>query len=777
MCDVALTERQSALEAAAQTPTATAACALTGPWLQPVAAALARHLAGLARGGAGRTHASVAVLRGLDHETLAAIALAACVDGVGRADALARIAERAGDRVAALRPGPSPRSDRAARARIGATLVNAVLLGAGEVFEPYRGQGELRLGLTPVAAATVARADLRGASVVHAPMVAPPRPWVDFATGAYLTPAAASGVTLVRVRDAAHRALLARALRADRLPRLFAAVNAIQAVPWRINRDLLALIETVRAHDLGLLAPARVAVPPRPAGWADMAAPARAAWRREAARAHDHNRMADAESVVLARDLATARALVAAGDRFWVPHNLDFRGRVYPIPAFNPQRGDAVRALFDFADGVALGPAGLYWLAIHVANTGDFDRIAKASFDERLTWVQGHLDAIAGVAADPAGTIGWWAGADAPFQFVRACIELTAALAAPDPAAFVSHLPVALDGSSSGLQHYAAALRDADGAGRVNLVSRPRPADIYQDVADRLTARVAQDAAAGIAEAIEWRDFGIVRATVKRAVMTSAYSAEAFGFRRQIMADTMRPLEAAVVAGARGRHPFTDGGWPAAGYLAGLLWQTVAEVAAGAGAGMAFFRQVARLAAREGQGLTWTTPLGLPVRHHYRRWRTERIALNFLDPRHTAARPGDICVDGRIFARVTTTLRARPTAALDRARQQSAVAPNVIHSMDASHLMLTVLAAAEAGIRDYALIHDSFGAHAGHCSAWSALIRRSLVDLYEGFDPCAAVRDAAWAVLSPAGRAGLPPLPERGRLDLTAILAADYAFA
>ncbi|MEV8760991.1 DNA-directed RNA polymerase, partial [Klebsiella pneumoniae] len=88
-----------------------------------------------------------------------------------------------------------------------------------------------------------------------------------------------------------------------------------------------------------------------------------------------------------------------------------------------------------------------------------------------------------------------------------------------------------------------------------------------------------------------------------------------------------------------------------------------------------------------------------------------------------------------------------------------------------------VLAAAEAGIRDYALIHDSFGAHAGHCSRWSALIRRSFVDLYAGYDPCAAVREAALAALLPAGRDALPPLPERGSLDLAAILGADYAFA
>ena len=80
-------------------------------------------------------------------------------------------------------------------------------------------------------------------------------------------------------------------------------------------------------------------------------------------------------SLLVASDIATASMI---GDKsFYVPMNCDFRGRVFGIPHFNFQREDNVRALFQFAQGIPIGEDGLYWLMIHAANCGDFDRISK----------------------------------------------------------------------------------------------------------------------------------------------------------------------------------------------------------------------------------------------------------------------------------------------------------------------------------------------------------------------------------------------------------------
>lgn len=55
---------------------------------------------------------------------------------------------------------------------------------------------------------------------------------------------------------------------------------------------------------------------------------------------------------------------------FWFPHNMDFRGRVYPTPPhLNHLSSDSVRSILQFARGEKLGPKGLRWLKVcHIVN-------------------------------------------------------------------------------------------------------------------------------------------------------------------------------------------------------------------------------------------------------------------------------------------------------------------------------------------------------------------------------------------------------------------------
>lgn len=42
-------------------------------------------------------------------------------------------------------------------------------------------------------------------------------------------------------------------------------------------------------------------------------------------------------------------------ERIYFPHNLDFRGRVYPLPLLNPQGTDFCKSLLEFADDCSFG--------------------------------------------------------------------------------------------------------------------------------------------------------------------------------------------------------------------------------------------------------------------------------------------------------------------------------------------------------------------------------------------------------------------------------------
>ena len=55
-------------------------------------------------------------------------------------------------------------------------------------------------------------------------------------------------------------------------------------------------------------------------------------------------------------------------DAFYFPHNLDFRGRAYPMhPNLNHLGADLSRGLLQFADAKPLGSDGLRWLEISVS--------------------------------------------------------------------------------------------------------------------------------------------------------------------------------------------------------------------------------------------------------------------------------------------------------------------------------------------------------------------------------------------------------------------------
>ena len=87
------------------------------------------------------------------------------------------------------------------------------------------------------------------------------------------------------------------------------------------------------------------------------------------------------------------------GDTFYFPHNLDFRGRAYPLPPHLNHIGDDLsRGLLLFGEAKPLGERGLRWLKIHLSNLYGYD---KATFEERVEFVHKHIDDIFDSAENP----------------------------------------------------------------------------------------------------------------------------------------------------------------------------------------------------------------------------------------------------------------------------------------------------------------------------------------------------------------------------------------
>src|SRR6202000_559345 len=95
----------------------------------------------------------------------------------------------------------------------------------------------------------------------------------------------------------------------------------------------------------------------------------------------------------------------------------------------------------------------------------------------------------------------------------------------------------------------------------------------------------------------------------------------------------------------------------------------------------------------------WTTPLKLPVVQPYRISKGQRIRTN-----------------------LQSIMLAQPSAAdsVNKRKQLQAFPPNFIHSLDATHMILSALKASELGLT-FSAVHDSFWTHAADVDSLNTL--------------------------------------------------------
>lgn len=112
-------------------------------------------------------------------------------------------------------------------------------------------------------------------------------------------------------------------------------------------------------------------------------------------------------------------------NEFYFPHNIDYRGRTYPIsPHLNHIGNDFSRGLLSYSEYKPLGKNGLRWLKIHLANVMGKD---KLTLPNREAYVDSIIDIVHKVADNPYNNIEWQE-ADNPWQALAAIFEVSAAL-------------------------------------------------------------------------------------------------------------------------------------------------------------------------------------------------------------------------------------------------------------------------------------------------------------------------------------------------------------
>lgn len=339
----------------------------------------------------------------------------------------------------------------------------------------------------------------------------------------------------MRAKDSVEQtSYLKQAIQEKHLEPILHALDVLSATPWRINRGVFdVMLEVWNNGEAIADIPASVEKSlydfPEQLPHDVTDSRARSDFAQQTKLAVMQQRKDHGTRCKVNYTLEVARSFLH--DTFYLPHNMDFRGRAYPIPPhLSPVGDDLNRGLLLFAEGKPLGPGGLRWLRIHLANVYGYD---KMSFDERARFADDHVTDILDSADKPLEGGRWWLKAEDPWQCLATCKEIAAALRSPNPEEFVSHMPVHQDGTCNGMQHYAALGGDVRGARAVNLEDGDRPADIYTRVVEIVNKVVAEDAKAGVEPAVLITE-PLTRKIVKQTVMTTVYGVTYVGARDQI---------------------------------------------------------------------------------------------------------------------------------------------------------------------------------------------------------------------------------------------------
>ena len=639
---------------------------------------------------------------------------------------------------------------RATRVHVGTALVHCLVEATGLWQLAHVREGRRTTGmLTPKEELVALVSQMEEQCAILAPskfpMIVEPAPWEGpYGGGYHFLPdplPLITGFTDNRQMRAVEKADMSS---------VYEAVNAIQSTPWRVNRGVLDVANTLWARNTdqpfaGLPAPRQLEIPPKPADVSENEE-ARSAWRREAAATYRANYASTTKRVSVNSTLYTATRF-ADEEAIYFPQQLCFRGRIYSsAPHLSPQGHDLSKGLLQFAEGKPINDdRALEWLMIHGANVFGED---KRSMDARLDWVEENEERILQVGDDPLSDL-WWQHADKPFQFLAFCLDYTSFQR--EGWGYLSHLPIALDGSCNGLQHYSAMVRDREGGKAVNLVPAEEPADVYQLVAD-LTMDKLREMPVEVEHRAKWLELGVSRKLTKRPVMIVPYS----GTRHAATKYTARYITDELPAHFGGEKEV----FHAALCVTGAMWKAIDETVVSARKAMQFLTKTARSVAKSGNPMTWTTPDGFPVLQAY----------TVMEHRKVKTRMGGSLV-------YLTMREASKNQTIDVKAQCSAVAPNFVHSLDGTALRSYVLLARDNGINSFSMVHDSFGTHAADTEMSAACLRHAFVNMYSDHNVLEDFRAEAMEQVDEEHAEDVPNVPEFGDLDIAEVRHSPYFFA
>lgn len=478
-----------------------------------------------------------------------------------------------------------------------------------------------------------------------------------------------------------------------------------------------------------------------------------------------------ASKELIIQSLKLARLYQASGSPFYFAWQLDFRGRAYPIArSLGPQGSDCAHALLQFADGRPLSGDGEKWLALHGFNVLGV-KLKEDTVERRLEWVRDNaLDIRAVLKLDPA-SLEFWSGSKGDLRDFRKtawrALAFCEAWHMKDVGDGAIGLPVAVDGTCNAIQHLAALTGDPQMAYETNMTGEPLRQDIYSKIAEELREKLRNDGTSADYQRFHqmMTEIGvdnplvaIDRGLCKQPVMTKPYGVTPQGIR-----DALRDEFWARYGGKGSKLESFKERDKVYSYLGQLIRESVENYLEPATDLMGWLRRAAGRITKLGLPVTWETPLGLEVEQSYPVYEGDNLQTP-LKRFNLGRKSSDLAFQ-------------IPTDDIDPIKSRNAIVANFVHSLDATHMLMTTLAAKRAGIQSLRMVHDSYATHPNDMELFAKLLRQEFIALYQRHDPIGAFKARCDVVLAQQGQPPLEAPPPRGKYDVANVADAPHFYS
>lgn len=566
------------------------------------------------------------------------------------------------------------------------------------------------------------------------PMLCPPKSWTSPVEGGYLTDLE----PLVKAQDQQFSLhYMTKAHKTGQLRSVYQGLNALGQTAWTVNNRVFNVFRSAMTTregfgsipaPLGAVEPPRQTSPPKMEEFQNENEFKKAwgRWKVKSAEDLKQYRLDQSVRAFYECVFEFGRSLDANGDIFYLPHNVDFRGRVYPMVSFfSHHNEDLIRGMMMFWEAKPLGEEGYGWLCYQLAN---LHSAKKIDMRDLIDYVHQNRERISACSQNPALYEDWWQQSDLPWQCLALCFELNDIWEweTTNPIGeYRSRIPVHQDGTCNGLQHYAALGGDVEAARTVNILPSGKKQDIYAHVAELVQHRLQNDMRSK-SESIRFiaeRALSLLsRKVVKQTVMTTVYGLTRYGARRQIGEKVRAALAHRPQEDLSETHKMEI-----VNLITDHVFDTISSLFAGARKIQSWLstnctrsiqampegvdppKRFKFLSSKSYMPMMWTSLSGFPVIQHYRKLDLREIKT----PLQT--------LSYRNFTEF---------APVDSIKQVNGIAPNFIHSLDAIHLLMTCLVAREEDFL-FAGVHDSFWTHACDVPKLSKAIREEFVRLHQ----------------------------------------------